>query len=326
MACRFPLLLKTSTRMDLRQLRYFLHAAKAENITQASSKAWISQSAISRQIKLLEAELGVLLFERRARGVKLTDAGVALVRRAELLLQDADDLQHDVRATKKEPTGTLRIGTPTSLRTLLLVPFIVQYHLLYPNVLIVHRHGTSKSMRDALAEGDLDIAITSDTEALDPFIVKPMLSEALCLVGPTGARLRADRPVSVKRIAAHSLILTSYPNSLRALVDRALTKTGHSVSPIVEADSADMMLDLVHKGLGYTVLPFSALQVPLVERYVSASPVQKLNIRWVVARSRERAQTLAIQRAIELLDEICRTKVSAREWPTAKIAKHDTSE
>jgi LysR family transcriptional regulator, nitrogen assimilation regulatory protein len=306
--------------MDLRQLRYFLHAAKAENITQASSKAWISQSAISRQIKLLEAELGVVLFERQARGVKLTDAGAALVRRAESLLQDADDLKRDVRATKQEPMGTLRIGTPTSLRMPLLVPFITQYRRLYPGVLIVHKHGTSKGMRDALAEGELDIAITSDTETLELFVVKPLLSEALCLTGPTNARLQTSRPVSVKKIAGHSLILTSHPNSLRVLVDRALTKIGHAALPIVEADSADMMLDLVHEGLGYTVLPFSGVQTALQKRYVSASPVQKLRIGWVIARSRERAQTLATQRAIELLDEICRKKVVACEWPTAKTA------
>jgi LysR family transcriptional regulator, nitrogen assimilation regulatory protein len=307
--------------MDLRQLRYFLHVAKTQNLTQASSKAWVSQSALSRQISLLEAELGVTLFERHARGVKLTEAGAVLVRRAEVLLQEVDDLKRDIASTKHEPTGTLRIGTPTSLRALVMVPFFIQYHRLYPDVLLIHTHGTAKSLRDALAEGELDIAITANQEVLDPFAVEPLISEALCLVGPPQARLQADKLVGLKRITEHPLILTSYPNSLRVFVDRALTKIGQQTQPIIEADTAYMMLDLIHSGMCYTVLPYSGVHDAIKDRYISASPIKALRFEWVIARSRERAQTVAAQRAIELLREICKAKVVSREWLTARLAE-----
>jgi LysR family transcriptional regulator, nitrogen assimilation regulatory protein len=306
--------------MDLRQLRYFLHVAKTQNLTQASSKAWVSQSALSRQIKLLETELGVALFERQARGVKLTDAGAALVRRAEMLLQEVDDLKRDVCATKHEPTGMLRIGSPTSLRALLMVPFFIQYHRLHPDVLLIHTHGTAKSLRDALAEGELDIAITANQEVLDPFAVEPLISEALCLVGPPQARLQVDKLVGLKRITEHPLILTSYPNSLRVIVDRALAKIGQQTQPIIEADTAYMMLDLIHNGMGYTVLPYSGVSDAINDLYISASPVKALRVEWVIARSRERAQTVAAQRAIEILREICKAKVVSREWLTARLS------
>ncbi len=307
--------------MDIRQLRYFLHVAKTQNLTQASSKAWVSQSALSRQIKLLEAELGVALFERQARGVKLTVAGEALVRRTELLLQEVDDLKRDVSATKNEPTGTLRIGSPTSLRALLMVPFLMQYIRLHPSVLLIHTHGTAKSLRDALAEGELDIAITANQELLDPFAVEPLISEALCLVGPRQARLQADKSVGLKRVTEHPLILTSYPNSLRIIVDRALAKIGQQTQPIIEADTAYMMLDLIHNGMGYTVLPYSGVHDAIKNHYISACPVKELRVEWVIARSRERAQTVAAQRAIELLREICKAKIVAREWLTARLSE-----
>jgi LysR family transcriptional regulator, nitrogen assimilation regulatory protein len=303
--------------MDLRQLKYFLHAATTQNLTQASNKAWVSQSAISRQIKLLEIELGVSLFDRQARGVKLTEAGIALVRHAEKLLRDVDELKNNVGATKQKPMGTLRIGTPTSLRGPLMAPFLIEYHRRHPNVLLVHKQGTSKNTRDALADGDLDIAITSNQESIEPFSVEPLLSEALCLIGPPKAGLRIDKPVNSKRITEHPLILTSYPNSLRVIVNRELAELGQPVSPIIEVDTAYMKLDLVHHGLGYSVLPFSGTEDAIRDGYVSASPIRGLRITWVIARSRERVQTIANQRAIELLREIAMTKISKRQWKTA---------
>jgi LysR family transcriptional regulator, nitrogen assimilation regulatory protein len=307
--------------MDLRQLRYFLHVAQTENLTLASSKAWVSQSALSRQIKLLEMELGVTLFERQARGVKLTEAGTALVRRAEVLLEDVEALKRTVRDTKQEPTGTLRIGTPSSLRALLMAPFFAEYHRQYPNVLLVHQHGTSKGMRDALVAGDLDIAIMSDQESLDPFATQSLLSEALCWVGTPKAKLQMDKPVALKRIVEHPLILTSYPNALRVVVDRALAKLSLQSQPIVEADAANMKLDLINQGLGYTVLPYSGVCDSIVNRTISASPIRALRIAWVIARSRERVQTVATQRAIEMMQEMCRAQIAAGEWLTARASE-----
>jgi LysR family transcriptional regulator, nitrogen assimilation regulatory protein len=321
--------------MDLRQLRYFLHAAKTENLTQASNKAWVSQSALSRQIKLLEAELGVNLFERQARGVKLTEAGSALVRRAESLLQDVEELKRAVRDTKQEPAGTLRIGTPTSLRVLLMTPFLVEYHRQYPSVLLVHQHGTSKGMRDALADGSLDIAIMSDQESLESFATEPLLSEALCWVGLPKAGLRMDKPTALKCLVEQPLILTSYPNALRVIVERALTKLSLQVQPIIEADAANMKLDLVNQGLGYTVLPYSGVCDSVASHsnrshcsnrsnssnfHISASPIRTLRIEWTIARSRERAQTVATQRAIEMMQEMCRAQVEAGEWLSARMS------
>jgi LysR family transcriptional regulator, nitrogen assimilation regulatory protein len=305
--------------MDLRQLKYFLHAATTQNLTQASNKAWISQSAISRQIKLLEIELGVSLFDRQARGVRLTDAGAALMHHAEKLLRDVEDLKSLVGASNQEPIGTLRIGTPTSLRGPLVAPFFIEYHRRHPKVLLVHKHGTSKSMRDALADGELDLAVTSSQESIEPFSVEPLLSEALCLIGPAQAGLQIDKPVNSKRITEHPLILTSYPNSLRIIINSELAKLGQQITPVAEADTAYMKLDLVHQGLGYSVLPYSGVEEGLHNRYVSASPIRGLRIAWVIARSRERVQTIANQRAVELLHEITKTKIARREWRTARL-------
>lgn len=304
--------------MDLRQLRYFVHVAHTRSLTAASAKAWITQSALSRQIKLLEEELGVDLFERQARGVNLTEAGEVLLTRASMLLHLADEIKGAVTAVGEQPTGPLHIGAPPSLRQMLVAPVIAQYHALYPNVRLSVHEGTSRSMRDALAAGDIDIAVVSSLEALDPFEVHPLANECLCLVGPPEARLDPRRAVDIARLADRPLILTAYPNSLRLIVDRAMAKRNLSVEPVLEADMIAMMFDLIRRGVGYTVLPYSAVHEPLMQRYVSACPIRGLRIEWVTARSRERSSTAAVLHAKETFAAITDQIIAAGDWKTAR--------
>jgi LysR family transcriptional regulator, nitrogen assimilation regulatory protein len=304
--------------MDLRQLRYFLHVAGTQNLTQASGKAWISQSALSRQIQQLEAELGVVLFERQARGLKLTDAGHNLVRRAEALLHAADELSRAVCASQPVPSGTLRIGTPTSLRKMLLLPFLMQYQQRFPSVLVVHQQGTVTGMRNALAQGDLDLVI-STPQTVGGFVLEPLLSEALCWVGPPQAGLAMDKTVALKRVLEQPLILTSAPNGLRLRLDTALQKLKLKSQPIIETDTADVMLDLAHQGVGYTVLPYSAAHEALAARAVSLGPIKALRFEWTLARSRERLHTVAAQEAAKLMHDICHAAVASGCWRTARV-------
>src|SRR5690349_5012181 len=101
--------------MDLRRLRYFLSVAEAAGLSGAAAKANISQPALSRQMQILEAELGVRLFERLPRGIRLTDAGVRLQQRATALLRQADELRGELRATALEPVGDVVFAVPPSL-------------------------------------------------------------------------------------------------------------------------------------------------------------------------------------------------------------------
>jgi LysR family transcriptional regulator, nitrogen assimilation regulatory protein len=290
--------------MDLRQLRYFLQVAQTGNLTRASSKAWVSQSALSRQIQLLEEELGVSLFVRQSRGVEITHEGTALVRQVEVLLSQVDNLKQAVRSAKQEPVGTLRLGTPTSLRARLVAPFLAQYQKRYPSVLLVHTQGTSKGLRDGLAEGAVDLAIVSNQESLTPFSVRPLFTESLCRIGPAVEQRHQVKSVTVRQLANHPLILTSHPNALRLLVDRAAAKVGRRIKPVMEVDDASMMFELVSRGIGYAVLPASAV-FHLAQPQLSAVAIQGLRIEWVLAQSKERTQTVASERAVEMLHSLC---------------------
>jgi LysR family nitrogen assimilation transcriptional regulator len=311
---------QSGAAVDLKQLRYFVHAAQTRSLTAASTHAYVTQSALSRQIKLLEDELGVELFERQARGVKLTEAGVVLLARAIALLHDAEEIKGAIGAVSHEPTGPLRLGLQPSLRSMLVAPAIARFHRDFPKVRFLIREGTSRAMRDALGAGETDIVTVSSLETLDPFTVHPLVSEALCWVGPPQAKLNVDRPVDIRALTTKPLILTAYPNSLRAIVGNALAKRGLTVEPVMEVDMASIMIDLIRQGVGYTVLPYGAVHDALMAGYISVCPIRDLRIGWVIAVSRERVQTTASLRAVQCLKDVCAEALSHGSWKTARKA------
>jgi LysR family transcriptional regulator, nitrogen assimilation regulatory protein len=108
--------------VNLRQLSYFLQIAELQSFTRAASVLHVAQPSLSRQMQMLEHELGVLLFVRSDKGVKLTDAGVALQERASAVLQQVRQIRDEVGLQSKAPKGELSFGLPPSLCDLITVP------------------------------------------------------------------------------------------------------------------------------------------------------------------------------------------------------------
>ena len=108
--------------MDLRQLRYFVAVAERGGFAAAASALNIAQSALSRHVKELERELGGALLERGARGVTVTESGKVLLARGRWLFGAIDDIKAEVRTENREPSGTVRLGAPSSLADIFYAP------------------------------------------------------------------------------------------------------------------------------------------------------------------------------------------------------------
>lgn len=306
--------------MNLRQLYYFLEVAETGNVSRAATRVWISQPALSRQLQLLEEDLGVRLFERKARGIVLTEAGELLRRRAAALMKEVAAVKEEVSTHAEEPSGTVGLGIPSALRVLFTSRIAAKYSLEQPRVLLRIREGTSRDIRDSVASGATDVALFSTEEPQNPLHCVPLLSEQLVAIGLPEAGLSMLRPISVKELCRHPLILTSYPNSLRQIVDRAASKAGADVKVRIEVDMSALMLDLVRRGLGLAILPYCAAHELLNAGLVTVSPVKGLFIHWVIGRSRERMLSLAAQRLIDTMVNEATQLVATGQWPTAKLA------
>lgn len=300
--------------MNLRQLGYFLQIAELQSFTRAASVLHVAQPSLSRQIQILEHELGVLLFVRSDKGVRLTEAGVALQERAHSVLQQVRQIRDEIGLQSRAPQGELSFGFPPSLFDLLTVPLVCEFHQRYPEVQLRVTEGLSSVMHELVLTGKLDTAVVSDAEPLDMLRSLPLLREQLHLVGPKAAGLEPTHELPIESLADRPLILTSRPNALRLIVDRAAQAAGRRFDPAVEANSSRLLCELVAHGQGFTVLPFSAFAGAYHAERLSVAPLQGLSTTWTLVTSRERGLSLAGRKLRELIGEVARRQIDAGAW------------
>lgn len=305
--------------MDIPQLQYFLAVARAGSFSGAAETIRIAQSALSRQVALLEDDLGTQLFDRTARGVALTEAGELFRTRVQSILAQLADIRQETIARAEEPVGEVCIAIPPSLRNFLTARVIAQFHMAYPRVYIRVAEGTTQQSREMLTRGEADIALISTIEDGTDLNSMPFLTEALMLVGPRDCGLKLDKPASVADLASVPLIVTPRPNSLRRIVDDALRAHGLMAHASVEATLGSLITDLVKHVEIYTVLPYSGISDELDSGNLSAAPIGSFEISWLLARVRGRPETVAARRLSETLRSLAIELVDGSDWPTARL-------
>lgn len=300
--------------MNLRQLGYFLQIAELQSFTRAASVLHVAQPSLSRQMQTLEQELGVLLFVRSDKGVRLTEAGLALRERADGVLQQVRQIRDEISAQSLAPSGELSFGLPPSLFELVTVPLVSEFHRRHPQLRLSVVEGVSATLHEQVVKGKLDLAVVSDAEPLGTLHSQPLVREQLFLVGPKDAGLDAETELPVGALAERPLILTSRPNAMRLIVERALGALGPLAQPAVEANTSRLLCELVAGGLGYTVLPFSAFCEPYREGRLTVAPVAALAVTWTLISSRERGPWLAGRKLRELIGEVVQRQIAAGHW------------
>ena len=233
--------------MDLQQLRYFVTVAEVENITLAAHTLRVAQSAVSRQIRLLEEELGAILLQRAGRGVKLTETGERLRHRASDLIRQADDIRADIRNRGNEPSGILRIGANPSLG-----------ELAFPKVRLHFVTDMTMHIQEALRKGALDCAIIAFPDRDPSLTVQRIAGESIHLVSHRSHDLGWGSVCTVKQLASVPLLLPGLPHRERLGYERLAAAKGHTLQCRMEADSLSVLHDLAKIGLGHLLLPSTA--------------------------------------------------------------------
>jgi LysR family transcriptional regulator, nitrogen assimilation regulatory protein len=300
--------------MDQRKIRYFFSVIEHGNLSSAAQSLRVSQPTLSRQIQAIEHEFQTPLFVRGGRGMLLTEAGKQLHEGLQSIERQLRLLKTDVTAVSIEPSGEVAFGIPPSPRGLIAVPLVKQYHSAYPRIAIRLVEETSGQLRDLVANGVLDLAITNTTEPSHGTVSQVLGRERLVLVGPCGAKLSMRKNTPVRALAELPLILTMRPNSLRLLVEDRLGTYGLTADVRLEANTLPLMSDLVAAGLGYTVLPLCGVDSLLKQGRVSASPVSDLFVTWLVARPKSRPLGAAAERFHDILCEFSRKLIARGVW------------
>jgi len=245
--------------MDMRQLEYFVNVVEAGSFSRAAVVLNLAQPSLSRQIALLEADLGQRLLTRTGRGAVPTEAGEALLVHARAMLDTAARARDEMREMHASPGGRVVVGLPPRVALGLSVPLVQRFRERFPRAVIAVLEGLSLSLRESLIAGRLDLALLFDPPASGQLHYEPLMRERLLLVAPAGSRL--PERVGLTALAAYPMVLPSAPNAIRSLVDAALRPRGVELQVIAEVGAVQTVLALVHKGVGCTILPESALSM-----------------------------------------------------------------
>ncbi len=250
--------------MELRHLRYFVAAAELEHFGRAAARLSIVQPALSKQIKELEAELGVALFTRLPRGVQLTAAGRTFLADAQRLLVDADRAAKHAREVAAGRTGLLRIGfVDTAIYHAALPRLIERFRRAFPDVQLELVQQPSLTQGELLRTGGLDIGFVfhRPTE-LPTLAAQPILHEAIVLAVPPGHRLARRREVSLAALRDDSFVWI--PRALSPpfydSVFAACARHGFAPRIVQEAQTDLAVLSLVATGVGLSFCVASARQ------------------------------------------------------------------
>ena len=304
--------------MKLRQLEYFKQIAQLRSLTRAAHVLHITQPTLTRQMHQLEKELKVLLFTRSDKGVMLTPAGLELLERADSLLGQVKRMGEDISKYATEPMGELNVGLPPSLFDVVTSRLISEYALQYPQVRLGITEGLSAHLHEQVLTGKLDAAVVSDVEPMGLLSSRALMAEPLYLVGSIHSQLVSERPVAIESLLKKPMVLTSAPNAIRTLVDRQLSALGQKLQPLVETNSARLLCDLVMRGVGYTVLPYSAIHVAHRSGQLSAAPIDQLEVCWTLVNARDRSLSLAGHKLREGLTDLLRHQSGQGWWRGAR--------
>jgi DNA-binding transcriptional LysR family regulator len=241
--------------MTLQQLTYFLAAAEHGSFSAAAESLFMAQPSLSEQIRRLEAELGVPLFVRVGRGLRMTEAGRLFLPHAERTVEAAREAAESVQEVREITGGTVAFGTFGSAHHYLLVGLLQDFRTQHENVRVRAIGQNSAEVADAVREGDLEaglVALPVDDRGLD---VRPAMREELLYVSADPERLR--EPMTIERLAAAPLILYDarwgQDDPMRRQLRERAQAAGVTVEPQIDVEYVTAALELAARGLGDTV-------------------------------------------------------------------------
>ena len=321
--------------MEFRELRYFMHVARAGSFSQAAGELNIAQPALSRQVRKLEDSLGVELLIRHGRGVRLTSAGSVLLERAEAIAQMLRQTTEQMKVSHDVVTGHVSLGVPPAAGLLLVPPVVREFRARFPHVSLHVREGISSLLQEWVPERRVDVAVLYNPPPLESLDTLPLLHERMVLVGPPGGDPTGRRETcQIKDIGELPLIMPSMPHNNRRVLEQAAIQHGVRVRIVLDVDSVGLTKALVKGGFGYTILTYASvheeavrgeLQVQAIERPPLLATLSIVRLREERASRLPRELVRTVRAVLRgLVDDGTWKGVVKRGQPQARAARTAT--
>ncbi len=275
--------------MDLRQMEMFRAVAEEGGFTRAGERLHVSQSAISRQIKLLEDELGGMLLHRRGRRATLTPPGELLLKTANRLFRDIQDVVWQISETHQLHRGSIRIGGGMTVCMFILPKLLKKYRSKYRQVDLRVTSGTSESIIRQIRNHEVDLGLLTLPIVEKDLEVVPVLKEEMVVVTAPRHPLTRRRTIHPEALGKYPMILFEQGSNTRKVLDLFFLAEGIRSDIAMETENVEIIKAMVAHGIGITIIPYAAAARDIRSRRFAYSTIAGMKLYretgWVYLKS-----------------------------------------
>ncbi|WP_221567799.1 LysR family transcriptional regulator [Alkalihalobacillus sp. TS-13] len=239
--------------MELRQLEYFMVICEELHFSRAAEKIMVSQPNLSQQIKLLESELGVPLFNRIGKRITITEAGELLYEQSKHIFSHLKQAQESISELKQLKGGSLTIGVLPGDADLMFNSLLFDFHGTYPDISLSLVE-TSK-VTDQVIEGKIDIGVTTSPDPDERIVQIPLFHEEFSLAISKETTLTKKKSIQLADLHEMKTVMFHPDHQCRQLIDQHCQELGFRIKPKIETTTLSSLITMVEKGIGVTVLP-----------------------------------------------------------------------
>ena len=246
--------------MNLRDLKYIVEVAREKNFARASEKVFVSQPALSMQIKKLEDSLGVNIFERDKQNFLITPIGQEIIKRAEIILQESEEIKSIAKNFNDPFAGEIRIGAFPTVATYFLPNFVRNIHKKFPKLKIFLIEEKSDILIEKLREGLIDATLLAMPINDDSLIGEKIFSEKFLLATPKNHALAKKSKIQIKELKNQELMLLEDGHCMRDQALEICSSVRAYENTDFQATSLETLRQMVANGNGITLMPEIAVR------------------------------------------------------------------
>lgn len=264
--------------MGLRVLQTFLTAAEKLNFSRTADQLGYSQAAVTIQIKQLEEELGVRLFDRIGKNVFLTEDGRQFLIHAQRICRDVEEAAEAVRHSESYD-GVIRIGMSESIYSDLFPDSLIRFHRQHPRIQLVTRTGMREYLLGCLLRNELDLAYLIDCPLMDQTWYGRVVSrESIRFVCAAGHPLSSKPDLNIHDVLASEILFTELYEGYGYALSQRLAQRGLTLTPWLETGSTTMLRELVRLGQGISYLPDFVIREAVKNGSLSVLPLPEFEV------------------------------------------------
>jgi LysR family hydrogen peroxide-inducible transcriptional activator len=273
--------------ITLTQLEYIVAVDTYRHFGKAAEACFITQPTLSMQIKKLEEDLEIIIFDRSKQPLIPTDVGTRIIEQARVALKQADEINNIVKDHKNQVSGMLRIGIIPTLAPYLLPIFIGNYKKKYPNIFIKVVEATTENIIKLLNKDLIDVGILVTPLQEEKIIEKPAFYEEMLIYANSGHKLHKQKEITVKDIATPEIWLLSDGHCFRDQVINLCSYLGTTDSELpfhFEAGSLETLMNIIDREGGITLIPeLAKSSMPMkraynVKNFTNIKPLREVSL------------------------------------------------